>query len=60
MIWGQGCKVLFWWWLRSPNPNNGNEARLGNNDGGNVNNNNVNNENNAVRPDLPHKPETST
>ena len=48
-----------WWWLRSPYSNNGNKARQGNNSGGNMNNNNVNNENDAVRPDLPQKPETS-
>lgn len=39
------------WWLRSPNPNNANNAHYVNNNG-NLNNNNVNN-NNGVRADLP-------
>lgn len=41
-----------YWWLRSPNSNNDNNAWIVNNDG-DINNNNVNNDNNAVRPDLP-------
>ena len=42
-----------WWWLRSPNYNNSNNAREVNNNGNaNNNNNNVNNTNNGVVPDL--------
>lgn len=41
-----------WWWLRSPNNNNSNNARNINNDGNVNNNNNVNNTNNGVVPDL--------
>ena len=43
--------VPLFFWLRSPNNNNDNNARYVNNNG-NVNNNNVNNSN-GVRPDLP-------
>ena len=42
-----------WWWLRSPNYNNSNNARDVNNNGNANNNNNVNNENGGVSPDLP-------
>jgi hypothetical protein len=42
-----------WWWLRSPNYNNSNNARDINNDGNANNNNNVNNKNGGVVPDLP-------
>lgn len=41
-----------WWWLRSPNYNNSNNAREVNNNGNANNNNNVNNTNNGVVPDL--------
>ena len=41
-----------YWWLRSPNNNNSNNARVVNNNGNVNNNNNVNNTNNGVRPDL--------
>ena len=40
------------WWLRSPNYNNNNNARNANNNGNANNNNNVNNTNNGVVPDL--------
>ncbi|MBQ7885059.1 MAG: hypothetical protein IJ318_03080 [Clostridia bacterium] len=40
-----------YWWLRSPNADNGNNAWYVNNNG-NVNNNNVNNSYGA-RPDIP-------
>ena len=58
---GESCKKkpLFalaacggFWWLRSPNYNNDNNARNVNNDGNANNNNNVNNTNNGVVPDL--------
>ena len=41
-----------WWWLRSPNYNNSNNARDVNNNGNANNNNNVNNTNGGVVPDL--------
>jgi|BioPla2DNA2_1021312.scaffolds.fasta_scaffold80901_3 hypothetical protein len=41
-----------YWWLRSPNNNNSNNARNVNNNGNINNNNNVNNTNNGVVPDL--------
>ncbi|MCK9171223.1 MAG: DUF6273 domain-containing protein [Treponema sp.] len=41
-----------WWWLRSLNYNNSNNARDVNNNGNANNNNNVNNTNGGVAPDL--------
>jgi len=45
------------WWLRSPGNNAGNASNV--NSTGNVNNNNNVSNSRALRPDLPHMPETT-